>query len=149
MGKLSECSPTPCRHQPQQPTVGPQNSLPDPEPKLTTMKVAQRKGWSEVSHVPFLNHDPIAHLVGCSNEAPVIVNGQEMTTLIDLGAQISSRSSQMCKDLVLQIQPLGQLLELEGQGVLPSCTSDLWRSIFRSWGSKVIMRMCYCWLYQP
>ena len=37
---------------------------------------------------------PIAHLVGCSNKAPVIEDGQEMTALIDLGAQVSSVSSQ-------------------------------------------------------
>ena len=60
--------------------------------------------------------DPIAHLEGCSNEAPVIVDGKEMTTLIDLGAQVSSISSQFCGELALQIQPLGQLLEPEGTG---------------------------------
>ena len=31
-------------HQPQQPTVGSQHSLPDPKPKLTILKVAQKKG---------------------------------------------------------------------------------------------------------
>ena len=46
----------------------------------------------------------------------MIVDGQETTTLIDLGAQVSSVSSKFCKELALQIQPLGQLLELEGTG---------------------------------
>ena len=46
------------------------------EPKPTILKVAQMKGWPEVAPVPFLNPDPIACLVGCSNEAPVIVDGQ-------------------------------------------------------------------------
>ena len=46
----------------------------------------------------------------------MIVYGQEMTTLIDLGTQVSSVSSQFCVDLALQIQLLGQLLELEGTG---------------------------------
>ena len=98
--------------QPKQPTVGPWYSLPDPKPISTTMNATQRMVWPEV--VPFLNPDPIACLVGCSNEAPVIVDEQRMTSLIDMGAQVSSISSQFCKDLVLQIQPLGQLLELEG-----------------------------------
>ena len=115
-GEPRECGPTPCQHQLHHPTVGPQHSLPDPKPKLTTMKVAQRKGWPEVTPVPFLNPDPIAHFVGHSNESPVIVDSQEMTTLIDCGAQVSSINSQSCKDLLLQIQPLGQLLELEGTG---------------------------------
>ena len=56
------------------------------------------------------------HLVGCSNKAPVVVDGQEVTALIDLGAQMSSISAQFCKDLTLQIQLLGQLLELEETG---------------------------------
>ena len=80
------------------------------------MKEAQGTGWSEAALVPFLNPDPIAHLVGHCNEAPVIMDGQRMTALIDSGAQGTTKSSQICEDLALQIQPLGQLLELEGTG---------------------------------
>ena len=116
-GELREYSPIPHWCQLQQPTVGPKHSFPDPKPNLTTMKVVQRKGWPEIAPVPFLNPDPIACLVCHSNEDPVIVDGQEMTALIDSGAQASSISSQFCKDLALQIQPLGQSLELEGTGV--------------------------------
>ena len=36
--------------------------------------------------------------------------------LIDSGAQVSSVSSQFCEELALEIQPLDQLLELEGTG---------------------------------
>ena len=46
----------------------------------------------------------------------MIVDGQKMTALIDLGAQVFSISSWFCNDHVLQIQPLGWLLELEGTG---------------------------------
>ena len=46
----------------------------------------------------------------------MIVDGQEMTALIDSGAQVSSIISQFCRDLALQIQPLGQFLEVEGTG---------------------------------
>ena len=46
----------------------------------------------------------------------MIVDRQRTTALIDLGAQVSSISSQFCKDLMLQIQPLGELLEIEGTG---------------------------------
>ena len=80
------------------------------------MKAARRKGWQQVVPIPFLNPDPIAHLVGCSNEAPVIIDGQEVTVLIDLGAQVFSISAQFCEELTLQIKPLSQLLELEGMG---------------------------------
>ena len=44
----------------------------------------------------------------------MITDGQETTAQIDSGVQVSSVSSQFCKDLALQIQLLGQLLELEG-----------------------------------
>ena len=80
------------------------------------MKVAERMGWPEVALVPLLNPDPVAHFVGDSNEAPVIVDRQGMNTLIDSGAQVPRISSQFCEDLALHIQPLGQLLELEGTG---------------------------------
>ena len=49
------------------------------------MKAAKKRGWLQVAPVPFFNPNPIACLVGHSNEAPVIVDGQETTTLIDLG----------------------------------------------------------------
>ena len=121
-------------HQLQKPTVDPQHSLPDPGTRPMSMRAAQRMGQQEAAPVPFLNPDPISHLVGCSNEAPVIMDGQRMTALIDSGAQDSNISSQFCEDLTLQIQPLGRLLELEGTGVPLSCTSGMWRSTYRSWG---------------
>ena len=55
-------------------------------------------------------------LVGHANEVPVVLDGHEVTVLVDLGAQVSNISAQLCKDLGLEIQPLGQLLELEGTG---------------------------------
>ena len=39
-----------------------------------------------------------------------------MATLVDLGAQVLTMSAQLCEELGLEIQPLGQLLELEGTG---------------------------------
>ena len=55
-------------------------------------------------------------MVGCANEAPGVIDGREVTALVDLGAQVSNISAQLCKELGLEIQPLGQLLELEGTG---------------------------------
>ena len=80
------------------------------------MKAAKKKEHQEINPVLFLNPDPIVHLVGCSNEAPVVVDRQKVTALIDSGAQVSSINAQFCEDLTLQIQPLGWLLELEGTG---------------------------------
>ena len=36
--------------------------------------------------------------------------------MVDSGAQVSNISTQLCEDLDLEIQPLGQFLELEGTG---------------------------------
>ena len=80
------------------------------------MKAAKKRGKPEVAPTLFLNPDPIALLVGCSNEVPVVIDRQEVTALIDLGGQVSSINTQFCEDLALPIQPLGQLLELEGTG---------------------------------
>ena len=108
---------------PPPPTTTANSRLPaiPPKPNLTILKVVQKKGQLGVAPVPFLNPDPITCLMGCSNEAPLIVDRQETTTLIDLDVQISSVTSQFCKQLPLQIQPLGQLLELEetGGAVIP------------------------------
>ena len=98
------------------------------------MKAAKKRGQQEVAPTPFLNPDPIAQLVGCSNEVPVVIDGQEVTALIDSGTQVLSISTQFCKDLALPIQPLGQLLELEGQGEQPSHTLNLWRLTSRFQG---------------
>ena len=89
---------------------------PWPKPKPTLRKAAKKKGQQEVTPAPFLNPDPIVCLVGHSNEAPVVMDRQEVTAFIDSCAQVSSISAQFCKDLTLQIQPFGQLLELEGTG---------------------------------
>ena len=55
-------------------------------------------------------------LVGCTNEAPVVMDGCEVAALVDLGEQVLTMSAQLCEELGLKIQPLGQLLELEGTG---------------------------------
>ena len=112
-GNPRECSQTPLQQQ----SVSLQTFPLWPcKPKLTQVKAVNKKGWREIAPIPFLNPDPVAHLVGHANEVPVVVDGWEVTALIDLGAQVSNISAQLCEDLDLEIQPLGQLLELEGTG---------------------------------
>ena len=44
------------------------------------------------------------------------MDGLKVTAFMDSGAQVSNISARLCEELGLKIQPLGQLLELEGTG---------------------------------
>ena len=92
------------------------HSLCNPEPKLTQNRAVKPKERKGVAPILFLNPNPVVQLVGCTNEAPVVMDGHEMAALVDLGAQVSTISAQLCEELCLEVQPLGQLLELEGTG---------------------------------
>ena len=111
-GDQRECSQTPLQQQ----SASSQHSLSGLKPKPTQVKAVNRKGQRGIAPIPFLNPDPVAHLVGHANKAPVLIDGCKVTALIDLGAQVSNISAQLCENLDLEIQPLGQLLELEGIG---------------------------------
>ena len=108
-GDPRECSQPPL----QQSTISSKHSLCDPKPKPTQDKAVSKRGWKGITPIPFLNPDLVTWLVG--------------RALVHSEAQVSNISAQLCKELGLKIQPLGQLLELEGTGVQPSLTSDLWR----------------------
>ena len=95
--------------------VGPSHSHSNPSPRLADMKMAQQTSmWEVTPAVPFLSPDPSAHLVGWTNELPVIVDGQKVTILIDSGAQVSSINSGFCEQMALTVHPLDWLVELEG-----------------------------------
>ena len=99
------------------PAIGSLHSHPDLRPRLAIMKMAQQTSmWEVTPAVPFLNLYPIAHLVGWSNEVPLIVDRQKVTALIDSGAQVSSISSGFCEQMALMVHPIDQLVELEGTG---------------------------------
>ena len=109
-GDQRECSQTPLKSC----AVNSKHSLCNPEPKLTQDEAAKKRGWKEIVPIPFLNPDPVARLVGCNNKVPVVMDGCEVAALVNLGTQVSTMSTQLCEELGLKIQPLGQLLELEG-----------------------------------
>ena len=94
--------------------VNTKHSLCDPKPKLTQEKAVKQKGWKGITPIPFLNPDPVAHLVGHANEASVVIDGREVTALVDLGAQVSNISVQLCEELDLEIQPLGPVVGIRG-----------------------------------
>ena len=98
-GDPGECSQTPL----QQHTESSQHSLSGPEPKLTQVKAVTKKGQKGIAPILFLNPDPVAHLVGNANKVPVVIGGCKVTALIDLGAQVSNISVQLCEVLGLEI----------------------------------------------
>ena len=111
-GDLRECGQTPLKPY----TVNLKHSLCNPKPKPTQAKAGRQRERKDITPIPFLNPDPVVQLVGHANEAPVVMDGQEVSALVDLGAQVSTISALFCEELGLEIQPLGQLLELEGTG---------------------------------
>ena len=97
-------------------TIKPKHSLCNPEPQPTQKEAGKQRGQKNIDPILFLNPDPVAQLIGHTNEALVVMDGCEVTALVDLGAQVSTISARLCKELDLEIQPLGRLLELEGTG---------------------------------
>ena len=64
----------------------------------------------------YYNPDSLCRLIGPKNEVQVVVNDEEVTGLVDLGAQISAVSIAFAKKHDLPIWQLQQLLDFEGFG---------------------------------
>ena len=62
------------------------------------------------------NPDPLSRLLGRRNESKIFINEQEVTSLLDGGADCSSISSEYCKKQGIPIYPLDDLLRLTGTG---------------------------------
>ena len=61
------------------------------------------------------NPDPLYHLIGPANEIESIIEGKVLPTLVDSGAQCSSITLDMVKELKLDLHPL-DTLQLRGWG---------------------------------
>ena len=62
------------------------------------------------------NPDPLVRLIGEANEAPAIVEGIPITSLVDSGASMSAMVKSFAKELQLEIKPLKTILDIEGRG---------------------------------
>ena len=62
------------------------------------------------------NPDPLVRLIGEANEAPAIVEGIPITSLVDSGACMSAMVKSFAKELQLEIKPLKTILDIEGRG---------------------------------
>ena len=83
-GDPGECSQTPLQLH----TIKSKHSLCNPKPQPTQKEAGKQRGQKNIDTIPFLNPDPVVRLVGCTNEASVVVDGCEVTALVDLGAQV-------------------------------------------------------------
>ena len=73
------------------------------------------EAW-RVGESKYHNPDPLCRLIGPRNEVEVIVNDEQVTVLVDSGAQISAVSMAFVKCHGLPIWQLQQLLDFEGFG---------------------------------
>ena len=64
----------------------------------------------------FSNPDPWARLVGRANEEKIIVNGNTVIALLDTGSQVTHISLDYCQAMGISINPIEQLVNIEGAG---------------------------------
>ena len=64
----------------------------------------------------FLNPDPWARLIGRANEEKITVNGNTVTALLDTGSQVTHISLDYCQAMGIPINPIDQLVNIEGAG---------------------------------
>ena len=62
------------------------------------------------------NPDPLVGLIGEAYEAPAIVEGIPITSLVDSGACMSAMVKSFAEELQLEIKPLKTILDIEGMG---------------------------------
>ena len=54
--------------------------------------------------------------MGRTNEEQIVINGHQVTALLDTGSQVTHVSEAFCQAKGLQIHPLNHLVEIEGTG---------------------------------
>ena len=64
----------------------------------------------------FLNPGPWARLIGRANEEKIIVNGNTVTALLHTGSQVTHVSLDYCQAMGIPINPIEQLVNIEGAG---------------------------------
>ena len=64
-------------------------------------------------------------LVGRANEDKIFINGQPVTALLDTGSQVTSVSQDYCLANDIKINPIAQLVNIEGTGGTPLYMLDI------------------------
>ena len=85
------------------------SSSPEPVSSTIDLKISQVVD-------KYHNPDPLLRLIGPTNEAIVVVEGQNFPAFIDSGAQLSTMSESLVQALKLPIHKLNTLIEAEVSG---------------------------------
>ena len=64
----------------------------------------------------YYNPDPLARLIGPSNEATIEIEGQKVKALLDTGANMSCIIKQFMDELELEIHSINKMFDIEGTG---------------------------------
>ena len=67
----------------------------------------------------FLNPDPWARLIGRANEEKITVNDNTVTALLDTGSQVTHITLDYCQAMGIPIDPIDQLVNIEGARGMP------------------------------
>ena len=78
---------------------------------MVEKEMARSKPSSKV-----LNPDLWARLIGRANEEKIKINGHRVTTLFDTGSQVTHISLEYCQAMGIPINPIDQLVNIEGAG---------------------------------
>ena len=81
-----------------------------------TIDNTAEKGTNKLAGKRNSSTDPWSRLIGRANEEQIVINGHPVTALLDTGSQITHVSEAFCQANQIQINPLDQLVEIEGTG---------------------------------
>ena len=81
-----------------------------------TIDNTAEKGANKLAGKKNSSTDPWSRPIGRANEEQIVINGNPVTALLDTGSQITHVSEAFCQANQIQINPLDQLVEIEGTG---------------------------------
>ena len=82
----------------------------------STLTATAEKGANKLADRNKSSIDLWARLIGRANEEQIVINGHPVTALLDTGSQVTHISEAFCQANDIQINPLDQLVEIEGTG---------------------------------
>ena len=81
-----------------------------------TIDSTAEKGADKLAEKRNSSIDPWTRLIGRANEEQIVMNGPPVNALLDTGNQVTHISEAFCQANDIQMNPLDQLVEIEGPG---------------------------------